>query len=133
MDCMSWNASTGELKIIPTLPTLPKGFEGTNYPSVIMTGGGGKFLYCANRLYDSVALFALNNSTGQMRAVSHYWTHGAYPRHFNIEPGGNFLYVLHSNSDNITVFRVNRKNGALTFTNQWYGVGSPAQIEFLEI
>ncbi|MCC6587243.1 MAG: lactonase family protein [Bryobacterales bacterium] len=133
VDCMTWNASSGELKIIQTLSTLPKGFEGTNYPSVIMISADGKFLYCANRLYDSVALFALNQSDGRMRAVNHYWTHGAYPRHFNMDPAGSFFYVLHSNSDNITVFKVNKKNGALTFANKWYGVGSPAHIEFLAI
>lgn len=133
LDVMSWDGTTGEAKIKQTISTLPKGFEGTNYPSEIMVSSDGRFVYCANRLYDTIVIYAINKADGTVKTVDWAWTHGAYPRNFNFDPTGRFLYVLHSNSDNMTCFRVDRKSGKLIFTGRWYGVGNPSEIRFLQL
>lgn len=133
VDMMRWNSETGALAIEQTLSTLPPGFAGTNYPSTILVSRDGRFLYTANRLCDSIAIFALDPKTGRMSPKGHEWTRGSYPRYFGVDPTGKFMYVLHSQSDNITVFRVNAKSGQLAFSGKFYGVGSPSMIEFLRI
>jgi 6-phosphogluconolactonase (cycloisomerase 2 family) len=133
LDVMSWNGAGGEATIKQTLPTLPKGFEGTNYPSEIMVSADGRFVYCANRLYDTIAIFAVNKADGLVKPVDWAWTHGSYPRNFNFDPTGRFFYVLHSQSDNMTCFRVDRRSGRLTFTGRFYGVGNPSEIRFLRV
>ena len=115
-----------------SVSSLPKGYTGTNYPSEIHVGGDGKFLYCANRLYDSIVKFDIGTD-GRLRNPSHVWTQGSYPRGFGIEPTGNFLYVCHSRSDNVTIFRVDKTTGMLRFTGQWVPVGNPSKVVFLTL
>ena len=133
LDVMSWDSSTGQAAILQSFSTLPKGYAGTNYASEIISTPDGRFVYCANRLCDSVAVFATDAGTGSARLVDIVWTRGSYPRNFAIEPGGNFFYVLHSRSDNITTFRVNRTTGVLTFQDKWTPVGNPSEIRFLRL
>ncbi|MEP7363572.1 MAG: lactonase family protein [Acidobacteriota bacterium] len=133
LDVMSWDAGTGQATIQQSFSTLPKGYAGTNYASEITATPDGRFVYCANRLCDSVAVFATDAATGSARMIDVVWTRGSYPRNFAIEPGGNFLYVLHSRSDNVTTFQVNRTTGSLTFVDKWTPVGNPSEIRFVRL
>ena len=133
LDVMSWDSTTGQAAILQSFSTLPKGYAGTNYASEIISTPDGRFVYCGNRLCDSVAIFATDAATGSARLADIVWTRGSYPRNFAIEPGGNFLYVLHSRSDNVTTFRVDRMTGGLTFTDKWTPVGNPSEIRFLRL
>lgn len=130
---MTWDPGSGGLEIIQSLSTLPKGYEGTNYPSAIATSPDGRFLYLMNRLHDSIAIYSLDPGTGGMKLSDIVWTRGSYPREFAFDPTGNFLYACHSRSDNLTTFAVNRTTGALTFTGQFTGVGNPSKILFLRL
>ncbi len=125
-----YDASGGKLTPRQTISTLPKGFTGTNFTSEIMVSPGGKFLYAANRLHDSIAFFSIT-SNGTLTLVGEEWTRGDYPRSFNFDPAGNFLYSCNQRGDAIAAFRVNRQTGALTFTGQIVPVGTPAIILFL--
>jgi 6-phosphogluconolactonase (cycloisomerase 2 family) len=133
MDVMSWDPGSGEAIIQQTISTLPKGYEGTNYTSEIATTPDGRFVYCGNRLHDSVAIFSTDAGNGAAKLVDIVWTRGSYPRNFAIDPSGNFMYVLHSRSDNITSFKVDRASGGLTFTGKFTGVGNPSEIRFLRL
>ena len=133
MDVMSWDPGQGGATIQQTLSTLPKGYEGTNYTSEIATTPDGRFVYCANRLHDSIAIFSTDPGNGAAKLVDIVWTRGSYPRNFAIDPSGNFMYILHSRSDNVTSFKVDRSSGALTFTGKFTGVGNPSEIRFLRL
>jgi len=129
---LTYDASRGTLEIKQSASSLPEGYAGTNYPSEIHVSEDGRFLYGANRLHDSIAIFAINPE-GWMIKAADVWTQGSYPRHFAIEPTGNFMYVLHSRSDNITTFRVDKTTGLLSFTGQFVPVGNPSKIVFLRL
>jgi 6-phosphogluconolactonase (cycloisomerase 2 family) len=133
VDVMAYNAGEGSLTIRQTLSSLPEGYEGTNFPSEIHVAEDGRFVYAANRLHDTIAIFSVNAATGLLTALGHVWTRGSYPRHFAIEPTGSFLYVLHSRSDNVTAFSVDRVAGLLEFTGKFTGVGNPSKIVFLAL
>ncbi len=113
-----------------SISSLPKGFRGTDFTSELMISADGKFLYAANRLHDSIAWFSIGLA-GTLTFAGEEWTRGDYPRSFNIDPMGNFLYSCNQRADTIAVFRVNRQTGALTFTDQYTDVGTPAIIVFL--
>ncbi|MGD0128463.1 MAG: lactonase family protein [Terriglobia bacterium] len=125
-----FDAARGTLTAKQTLSTLPRGFAGTNFTSEVMVSSDGKFVYAANRLHDTIAVFSIGPE-GKLTWVSETWTRGDYPRHFNIDPTGNFLYVCNQRSDAITTFRVDRETGSLTFTGHYTPVGTPAIIIFL--
>ena len=125
-----YDAARGRVTEKQTISSLPKGFAGTDFTSEVMIAAGGKFLYAANRLHDTIAWFPIS-ATGTLTFGGEEWTRGDYPRSFNIDPSGSFLYSCNQRADAITSFRVNRQTGALTFTGQYTPVGTPACIIFL--
>lgn len=128
----NFEPATGELTSKQTISTLPEGFTGSNFCSEILVSADGKFIYAGNRLHDSIAIVALDES-GDMTYVGEEWTRGNYPRSFSFDPTGRFLYCCNQRSDNVTVFRVNASSGALQFTGHYAPVGNPSHIVFLDL
>jgi 6-phosphogluconolactonase (cycloisomerase 2 family) len=95
-----------------------------------MVSPDGRFVYAANRLHDSIAIFSIGKA-GILTWAGEVWTRGDYPCSFNIDPTGNFLYSCNQGGDAITAFRINRETGGLTFTGHYASVGAPAAIIFL--
>jgi len=124
-----FDPATGSLHAEQTLSTLPPGFKGTSFTSEIVLSPDQRFLYAANRLHDSVAIFSLAGD-GRLTYVGETSTMGDYPRHIQIDPSGAFLYACNQRSDSIASFRIDRKTGQLKFTGQYTAMGSPACIVF---
>ncbi len=129
---MVYNASTGALTPVQEISTLPAGFAGTNFTSEVSVSSDGKFVYAANRLHDTIAIFGVGGS-GELTLLAEEWTRGDYPRHFAIEPTGNFMYVCNHRADHITAFGIDGGGAKLRFTGRYTAVGSPAVIVFLTI
>ena len=125
-----FDPSTGSLHAEQTISTLPPGFKGTSFTSEILLSSDGRFLYAANRLHDTIAIFSVGRE-GRLTYSGETSTRGDYPRHIQFDPAGTFLYSCNQRSDSIASFRVDRKTGQLTFTGQYTAVGSPACIIFL--
>jgi 6-phosphogluconolactonase (cycloisomerase 2 family) len=124
-----FDPKTGALHAQQTISTLPPGFRGTTFTSEIVLSPDGRFLYAANRLHDSIAIFALG-AEGRLRYLGEISTMGDYPRHIQFDPAGTYLYVCNQRSDSISAFRADKKTGLLTFKG-YTGLGSPACIVFL--
>lgn len=124
-----FDPATGSLVSQQTISTLPPGFAGTSFGSEIMLSGDGRFLYAANRLHNTIAVFSIDTS-GKLIAIGETSTLGDYPSQFNIDPSGTFLYACNQRSDQITSFRIDKETGLLTFTGQYVPVGSPTCIIF---
>ncbi len=124
-----FDQKSGTLTAEEVLASLPAGFAGTSFGSEIQVSADGKFLYCANRLHDTISICSISNS-GQLHLIGEQSTVGDYPRHFGFDPSGSLLFVCNQRSDSIASFRVDRATGMLTFTGKYAGVGSPAMIAF---
>jgi 6-phosphogluconolactonase len=125
-----FDPATGSLRAQQTISTLPAAFKGTNFTSEILLSPDGRFLYAANRLHDSIAIFSLNGQ-GRLHYVGETSTRGDYPRYIQCDPTGGFLFACNQRSDSIASFRADRKTGMLTFTGRYTSIGSPACIIFL--
>lgn len=125
-----YQPETGSLTHQQSVSTLPKGFTGTNFCSEIMLSTDVRFLYAANRLHNSIAVFAVGTK-GHLEWVGEAWTRGDYPSQFNLDPSGTFLYACNQRSDQITSFRIDKETGLLTFTGRYTPVGTPLCITFL--
>ena len=125
-----FDPTTGSLHAEQTISTLPPAFKGTNFTSEILLSPDGRFLYAANRLHNSIAIFALSGE-GRLRYLGETSTMGDYPRHIQIDPAGSYLYACNQRSDSIASFRVDKRTGLLTFTGQYTAIGSPACLIFL--
>ena len=111
---------------------LPPGFAGSNFCSGILVSADGQFVYAGNRLHDSIGIFSIGLN-GDLTFVGEEWTHGNYPRSFNVDPSGQFLYCCNQRGDNIAVFEVDRKTGGLTFTGHYTPVGNPSIVVFVDL
>jgi 6-phosphogluconolactonase (cycloisomerase 2 family) len=126
---MTYNAATGTLHPISEIQTLPPEFVGTNFTSEVRISANGNYVYAANRLHDTVAIFSIEAS-GQPTLIGEEWTRGDYPRSFTIDPSGSFMYVCNHRGDSVTSFRL-YDGSVLEFTGKYTPVGSPAVIVFL--
>ncbi len=57
-----YDAMHGTLALQQTISSLPAGFAGTNFTSEVAISPDGRFLYAANRLHDTIAIFSIGSS-----------------------------------------------------------------------
>ena len=126
----SYDGANGVLTEQQMLSTLPADFVGTNFTSEIRVSRDGRFVYAANRLHDTIAIFEVDHG-GRLEFVGEEWTRGDYPRSFTIDPAGNYLFSCNQRSDAITAHDVDWRGRKLRFTGRYTPVGSPAIIIFL--
>jgi len=132
MTFLLFDPATGKLTIKRTISTLPDSYQGTNYTSEVIISANGKFLYGVNRLYNTIATFAVDQATGDIALLGNEWTRGDYPRVIGIDPSGAYMYSLNQRSDNITTFSIG-SDGKPVFTEQFVGVGMPSGLAFLVV
>ncbi len=129
---LDWDAATGTLTPRQTLSTLPPGFKGSNFCSEILVSADGRFVYCGNRLHDSIGIFRVK-ADGGLEYVGEEWTRGNYPRNFTFSPDGNFLACCNQRDDNVAIFAVDKASGTLSFTGHYAAVGNPSHVVFLDL
>ena len=125
-----YDPARGSLTPRKTISALSVGFAGTSFASEIHLSPGGRFLYSANRLHDSISICSVA-ADGSPQRIDEVWTRGDYPRYFQFSPTGDFLYVCNQRSDSIASFKVHRDTGRLTFTGRYTAVGTPAFLACL--
>lgn len=127
----AFDSLSGTLAPQQTLSTLPAKFAGTSFASEVRVSRNGRFVYAANRLLNTISIYAVDVDTGLLRRVGDEWVRGDYPRSFTLDPTGRFLFVCNQRSDAVTGFRLGDGGRELHFTGQYIGVGSPACMAFL--
>ena len=119
----SYDAEKGALAPLQTVTTLPAGFSGTSWTAEVAVSTDGRYVYGSNRGDDSLAVFAVDPSSGRLTAKGHAPVGGKYPRHFTIDPTGRFILAAHQNSGTIAVLRLDPATGMPTL------VGAPAKVD----
>jgi 6-phosphogluconolactonase (cycloisomerase 2 family) len=140
-----FNRATGALSAEQMISSLPPGFTGTNFTSEIRVSADGDFVYCLNRLNDTIGVFRIGPE-GRLARVSHTSTKGDYPRIFVIDPFGRFMVVGNQAADNVTTFRIAGSDplpnevreasqplerGSLRFTGDYTPIASASGMVFL--
>jgi 6-phosphogluconolactonase len=126
----AYDSQRGALETIHSVPTLPEGFRGVNTTAEVQVHPSGKFVYGSNRGHDSIAIFAVDASTGRLSPVGHQPTGGKKPRNFGIEPTGRYLLVANQDSGTVVVFRIDPPTGRLEPTGSVIDVPSPVCVKF---
>jgi 6-phosphogluconolactonase len=129
-----YDANKGMLKQRQVLSTLPSDVTrngGSTAETVVHPSG--KFVYVSNRdPYNSIAIFSIDPSSGELKAIGHQGEGIKTPRNFAIEPTGQFMLVANQSGGNVIVFRINPTTGQLTPTDSSVKVASPVCIRFME-
>jgi 6-phosphogluconolactonase len=131
LTAMEYDADRGTLKERQTVSTLPRGFTGNNSTAEVLVHPSGKFVYGSNRGHNSIAIFAVDSSSGRLRLVGHQSHHIKTPRSFNIDPTGRYLLVANQDGASIVVFRIDMNTGALTPTGNEGPVPTPVCIKMI--
>jgi len=129
----AWGSTIGKLTELQTSSTLPYDFKGKNACAEIEVYPNGKFLYASNRGHESLAVFAIDSTTGKISLLEHIPTQVHWPRNFTFDPTNKWLIVTNHNSDNAMVFKVDNKNGHLTPTGNSVSIVYPFCIRFLPV
>ncbi|MFN8524622.1 MAG: lactonase family protein [Chloroflexota bacterium] len=117
-----------ELHHLPTVPTQNRPERQST--AQILVHPNGRFVYVSNRGHDSIAIFAIDESSGRLTPAGHVATQGHTPRNFAFDPEARFLYAANQNSHTIVQFSVNADTGNLTPTGNVAEVGGPVCILF---
>jgi len=125
-----YDAPRGLLEEVQTVSSLPAGPVPGNSTAEVQVHPSGKFVYGSNRGHDSIAVFAVDGTTGQLKLVEHESTQGKTPRNFGVDPTGRFLLACNQASDTIVGFRIDQETGALTPTGHKLEVSSPVCVKF---
>lgn len=128
MTAYAFDAVTGTLSEVQTVNTLPSGFVDTSYCADVHVHPNGKFLYGSNRGHNSIVVFSLNPSTGEMTLVEHVPTGGDWPRNFTVDPSGTLLFVANQYSGDIHGFAINQNDGKLTPLGEAAMLSGPAFV-----
>jgi 6-phosphogluconolactonase len=124
----------GYLSLLQNISGLPRDFDGAIGSADIHVSPDGKFLYCSNRgESNTIGIFSINKSNGQLEWIDHQSTLGKTPRNFNFDPTGNFLLVANQNSDEIVIFKRDKETGLLTDTGKRISVSKPVCLKWMPV
>ncbi|HEX6168131.1 MAG TPA: lactonase family protein [Chitinophagaceae bacterium] len=124
----------GYLSLVQNISGLPRDFTGEVGSADIHVSPDGKFLYCSNRgESNTIGIFSINKSNGQLEWIDHQSTLGKTPRNFNFDPTGNFLLVANQNSDEIVIFKRDKETGLLTDSGKRVKVSKPVCLKWIAV
>ncbi len=130
LTAMSYDPDKGEFQVLNTLSTIPAP-DKDNSTAETVVHPNGKFVYTSNRGHNSIAIFAIDQSTGKIKALGHQGEGIKVPRNFNIDPTGKWMVVANQDGDDIIVFAIDGRTGQLKPTGQKAEVGAPVCVKFV--
>ena len=119
----------GAFAALQTVSTLPDDFTGQNLGAEIKVAPSGRFVYASNRGHDSLAIYAVDQETGQLSLVGHESTQGVGPRDFTIDPSGALLLVANQDTDTVVTFWIDQDSGTLRATGYVAAVPTPVCLQ----
>ncbi|XJZ26653.1 lactonase family protein [Bacillota bacterium Lsc_1132] len=128
---LTYNAADGSFTEIQAIKTIPDDFTENNQGSAIHLSSDGHFVYAGNRGHNSIAIFAINEETGELSFVDRVSTEGDWPRDFVLDPTEAFLIVSNQNSGNLVLYARNKETGKLTLLQADVAVPDPVCVKFL--
>jgi 6-phosphogluconolactonase len=129
----NWDADKGVLTQQQAISAAPADNKIANASAEIGIHPNGKFLYATDRGPNLIAVFAIDQQTGNLSVVEHVPTQGKTPRNFAIDPSGKWLLVTNHDSNNAVVFKIDPNTGKLTQTGDPVAVPYPFCPRFLEV
>ena len=131
LSAFAYDKSTGALKELQTLSSLPENYHGPNKAAEIAILPSGKFLFASNRGNDTVRSFAIDSKKGTLSWVAEQSTGGKTPRYFGIDPFGKYLLICNQDSNTALVCGIDPSAGRLKASDVFTDIPSPTCAVFL--
>jgi 6-phosphogluconolactonase len=113
------------------ISTLPADFSENNQGSAIHISSDGRFVYAGNRGHNSIAVFSVNQESGELSLVQRISTEGDWPRDFMLDPTEKFMVASNQESSNLVLYSRDQETGKLVLLQSDIEVPYPVCIKFL--
>src|SRR5579875_1160074 len=130
---LTFDGETGRFTAKQYISTIPAGFTDNNQGSAIHISSDGRFIYAGNRGHNSIAIFSINQETGELKFVDRTSTEGDWPRDFSLDPSEKFIIASNQESGNLVLFARDENNGKLTLLQSDVKVPYPVCVKFLHV
>src|SRR5262245_2048803 len=127
---LAYDAEKGTFTKLNSVSTLPAPHKGNSTAETVVHPSG-KFVYVSNRGHNSIAVFEVNEATGEVKAAGHQGEGIKTPRNFNVDATGRWMIVANQDSDSLIVYAIDPKTGQLKPTGQSVEVGRPVCVKFV--
>ncbi|PES96629.1 6-phosphogluconolactonase [Bacillus cereus] len=130
---LTYNPEGGSFTELQYISTIPEQFDENSQGSAIHISSDGRFVYVANRGHNSIAVFSVDQHSGQLTFVEHTYTEGNWPRDFVLDPTEKFLVATNEKSHNLVLFSRDESTGKLTLIQSDVVVPEPVCVKFLNV
>ncbi|MEH7234555.1 lactonase family protein [Bacillus sp. JJ1562] len=130
---LSYDSSSGSFTEIQYISTIPEDFTENSQGSAIHISKDGKFVYAGNRGHNSIAVFQVNEVTGELTLVEMASSEGNWPRDFVFDPSEKFIVGSNEESSNLVLFARDEQTGKLSLIDSDITVPFPVCVKFLHI
>lgn len=108
-----YDAGKGTLKARQSVSTVPADWDlAKGSCADIHVTADGRFVYASNRGHDSLAMFSVDSSSGELTSLGQAPTEKT-PRSFCLTPGDGFVVSAGEGSHSLIVYRRNSETGLL--------------------
>ncbi|AST93481.1 6-phosphogluconolactonase [Sutcliffiella cohnii] len=130
---LHYNDSDGSFAAQQYIPTIPADFSETNDGSAVHISADGQYVYAGNRGHNSIAVYKVDQDSGQLTFVEWTSTEGDWPRDFVLDPTGEFLVATNQKSNTMTLFSRDTTTGKLQKIQTDVKVPEPVCVKFLNV
>ncbi|WP_026567983.1 lactonase family protein [Bacillus sp. UNC41MFS5] len=130
---LSYHPENGHFTEKQYISTLPEDFNENNQGSAIHISSDGQFVYAGNRGHNSIAVFRVDQETGELSFVDRTSTEGDWPRDFMLDPTEKFVVASNQESSNLVLYSRDENTGKLTLIKADIEVPYPVCIKFLHV
>ncbi len=128
---LAYDSSNGSFTEVQYISTIPEDFTENSQGSAIYISKDGKFVYAANRGHNSIAVFQVNEATGELTLVEMASSKGDWPRDFVFDPTEKFIVGSNQESSNLVLYARDEQTGKLTLIDSDITVPYPVCVKFL--
>ncbi|WP_077620037.1 lactonase family protein [Bacillus sinesaloumensis] len=130
---LSYDSSNGSFTELQYISTIPEDFTENSQGSAIHISKDGKFVYVSNRGHNSIAVFQVNEETGELTLIERVSSEGNWPRDFVFDPTERFIVGSNQESSNLVLYSRNIETGKLTLVDSDITVPYPVCVKFLNV
>ena len=121
----------GRLTQVQEIGSDPKTTEQRGGSAEIQIDQNGCFLFLSLRASSTIAVYAVDRSSGRLTLLENVPARGVSPRNITISPDNDFLFAANQASGTITVFAINHRTGHLDPVDVQMIVSQPGGISFV--
>ena len=121
----------GRLTQVQEIGSDPDAIDQRGGSAEIQIDQEGCFLFVSLRGSSTIAVYAVDRSSGRLTLIENVPARGVSPRNITISPDNDFLFAANQASGTITVFAINHRTGHLDPVDVQMIVSQPGGISFV--